>query len=74
MEGWRNRGAKGDGIWQREEHDLVLGGGKRTETLRVRRKNGNRQPHEVGGWGYPPECTRDLGVERLSELKGMDLR
>jgi hypothetical protein len=28
----------------------------------------------VGGWGDPPECTGDLGGERLSGLKGWDLR
>ena len=44
--------------------------GKRTETLRAIRKNGNRQLQEIGGWGDPPECTRDLGGERLSGLKG----
>jgi hypothetical protein len=30
------------------EHDQVLGGGNRTEGLRASRKNGNRQPWEVG--------------------------
>jgi hypothetical protein len=34
------------------------------------RKNGNRQPQEIGGWGDPPKCTRDLGGEKLSGLKG----
>ena len=56
------------------EHDLVLGGGKRTEALRASRKNRKKQPREVGGWGDPPECTRDLGGERFSGLKGRDLR
>ena len=28
-----------------------IGWGERTETLRASRKNGNRQPWEVGGWG-----------------------
>jgi hypothetical protein len=46
---------------------------KRTEALRTSRKNVNRQPQEVGDWGDPPECTRDLGGERLSALKGRDL-
>jgi hypothetical protein len=46
----------------------------RTEALRANRKNGNRQPQEVVGWGYPPECTRDLGVERLSVIKRRSLR
>jgi hypothetical protein len=27
-----------------------LGEGKRTEALRVRKKNGNRKPWETGGW------------------------
>ena len=27
--------------------------GKRTEILSARRKNGNRQPQELGGWGNP---------------------
>jgi hypothetical protein len=25
---------------------------------------------EIGSWGDPPECTRELGGERLSGLKG----
>jgi hypothetical protein len=29
---------------------------------------------EIGGWGDPPEYTRDLECERLSGLKGRDLR
>jgi hypothetical protein len=28
-------------------------------------KEWNRQPQEVEGWGKTPECTRDLGGERL---------
>ena len=48
--------------------------GKRTEALRARRENWNRQPREIGGWGDPTECTRDLGGERLSGLKGRNLR
>lgn len=55
----------------REEPDVVLGEGRR---LRASRKNGNWQLWEVGGWGDPPECTRDLGGERLSGLIGRDLR
>ena len=43
------------------------------EALRVSRKNENRQPQEIGGWGNPPECTRELESERLSGLKGRDL-
>jgi hypothetical protein len=52
----------------------------RSEILTVRKQdwspesqqNGDRQPWEVRG-GRPLECTRDLGYERLSELKGRDL-
>jgi hypothetical protein len=59
---------------QRGEHDWVLGGGKGLKSLRASRKNGNMQPWEVGGWGDPPECTRDMGSDRLSGLKGKHLR
>ena len=41
------------------------GGGDRTEVLRASRKNGNRQPLEIGGWGDHPELSRDLGGKRL---------
>jgi hypothetical protein len=46
---------------------VVLGEGKRTEALRVSRKNGNRQPWTSGDRRLqdPPECTRDLGGETL---------
>jgi hypothetical protein len=42
--GWRWVGGRG-------EPDLVLGEGKNTETLRANRKNGKRQPQEIGVWG-----------------------
>ena len=38
---------------------------EKTESLRVIGKKGNWQPWETGGWREPPECTRDLGGERL---------
>jgi hypothetical protein len=38
-----------------------IGGRKRTEVLSASRKNGNRQPWEIGGWWNPPESTRDMG-------------
>jgi hypothetical protein len=44
-----------------------------TKALRFRRKSGNSQIQEIGGWD-PPEYIRDLGVKRLSGLKGRDLR
>jgi hypothetical protein len=43
-------------------------------STRASRKNGNRQPWEVGHWGDPPECTRDLEGERLLGMKWRDLR
>jgi hypothetical protein len=61
-------------VERRGEPDLVLGEKKRTEALWASRKNGNRQPWEVGGWWDPPGYTRYLGGERLSGLKGRDLR
>jgi hypothetical protein len=54
---------KGTGIEKREP-DQVLGGGK-IEAPRPSRKNGNRQPWEVGDGGDPPAYTRDLSGERL---------
>ena len=50
----------------RGEHDQVLDRGNRAKAPRASRKTGNRQP-----WGGGAlECTRDLGGERLSGLKG----
>jgi hypothetical protein len=64
----RERGAGERGTWS------GIGWGERTKVLRASRKNGNRHPWEIGGLGDPPECTRDLEGERLSGLKGRDLR
>ena len=59
----------------REEEDLIWYWVKKNaEALRVSRKIGSRQPQEIGGLGDPPECTRDQEGERLSGLKGRDLR
>jgi hypothetical protein len=68
-------GGKGDrgGRGGRGEHDLVLVV-ERTGHPRASRKNGNRQSWEVGGWEDPPECTGDLGGEKLSESKRGNLR
>ena len=46
--------------------------GKRTEALKASRKNGNRQPREVGGGGTLQNVPENLGGERLSELKGRE--
>jgi hypothetical protein len=59
---------------QREEHDQVLGEEKVVKSLWVNRKNGNMHSWEVRGWGDPLECNRDLSSERLSGLKGRELR
>jgi hypothetical protein len=40
----------------------------------VQQKSRNRQPQEMGGWGNPLECTRDLRGKSHSGLKGRDLR
>jgi hypothetical protein len=45
-----------------------------TEALRASRKNGNRRPPKVGGWGDRTNSTRDLGDENLSGFKGRDPR
>ena len=42
---------------------------ERTEVLIASRRNGNMQLWEVGGWGHPPESTRNPGGKRLSRLK-----
>jgi len=47
-----------------------IGEGRKSETLKASRKNGNRWPQEEGGWEDGLECARDLGSERPSELKG----
>ena len=72
-EGGSHLGRKVDWIWERRNPNLVLDEEKKTEALRASKKNQNRQLWEVGGWVYPPECTRGLRGERLSGLKGRDL-
>jgi hypothetical protein len=52
---WKGKGMEGEGH--------MIGywvGGKGLKSLRTSRKNGNFQPQEVGGWGDPPECTREM--------------
>jgi hypothetical protein len=41
---------------------------ERTEALRASRKNGKRQPQEIG-WGDPPKCTKDLKVSDSQDSK-----
>jgi hypothetical protein len=43
---------KWKGLWERGTWSGI-GLGKRTEALRASRKNINRQPREIGGWGTP---------------------
>ena len=47
-----------------------------TERQGITEKNALWKQATSGGrrWGDPPECTRDLGGEKLSELKGRDLK
>jgi hypothetical protein len=71
--GERNLEGKGHGGGSREGNMIrVLGGG--VKTLRASGKNGNMQPWELGCWGDPPECTREMGDERLPGLKERNLR
>ena len=69
-------GGKGDGGGggSREGNMIKYCVGKRTEALTASRQNENSQPQEVGGVEDPPECTKDLGGERLSGLKEGNLR
>jgi hypothetical protein len=66
--GWGEGSGGERGTWS------GIGRGKRTEALRVSRKNGNKQPQERGAWGNPSECIRELGDERLSGIKVRELR
>jgi hypothetical protein len=72
--GGRELGGNRNGVGDRGEPDLVLNEWKGLKSLRPNRKNGNLQLQEVGGWGNPPECTRDMGSKRLSGLKVRNLR
>jgi hypothetical protein len=66
--------------WGEEgEPDLVLDEGKQLKIWGPAEEMetgnfGNRQIPGIGGWGDPPECTRDLESKRLLRLKGKDLR
>jgi hypothetical protein len=69
-QGGEREGPGRESGWARES-DLVLGGRKGLKPLWASRKNENRQPQEVESWRNPPECTRDLKVERRT---GRDFR
>ena len=57
------------------EHDLVLGRRKRTEALRASRKNEKKATSGGRRLGEgTPQCIRESGGEKLSELKGRDTR
>jgi hypothetical protein len=61
-------------IWRKGNTPPLLVG-LQADTTTLDLVLGDRKgPQEVGGYSYPPECNRDLGGERLSELKGRDLR
>jgi hypothetical protein len=65
--GWGGGVEEGEsGMWS------GIGWGKRTEALRASRRNGNRLPQEIWGWGNPLECTRDLGGQ-TQDSKGRTL-
>jgi len=72
-DGEKDMGVKGVG-WAERGTWSGIALEKRTEALRASRKNGNRRPKEEGSREDPLECTRDLESERLSRLKGWELR
>jgi hypothetical protein len=47
-----------------------IGWGKRTEALRASRKNGNRQPQEIGSWGDPQDVLETWEVRDSQDSKG----
>lgn len=70
MEGRGLLGIKGAGR-VRGEHDQVLGQQNKTQVPRIRRKNGNRQPPEVGGRGNLPEIW-EIRVPSYSKEGSLD--
>jgi hypothetical protein len=58
---------EGRGEW---EHNQVLGCGNSREALRVSRKNGNRQPWEVGGQGTGKNVPEIWEVRNFQYRKG----
>ena len=56
------------------KQDQIWRWGDRKEDMGASRMSGNMQPQGGGRWRDPLEITRDLGDERLSGLKGRDLR
>jgi hypothetical protein len=68
-EGGRDLEGKVDGIGGKRGLWWGIMWGKRTEALRGSRKNGNRHPREVGGWGDPPEwMSQDSKGGTLDEM------
>jgi hypothetical protein len=55
---WEGKWMVWDGSGRGRETWSDIGGRKRTEALRVYKKNGNRQPQEIGGWGNPTPTLR----------------
>jgi hypothetical protein len=69
-EGGRDLEGKVDGVgeWQEGgEPDLVLSEGK---GLRTSRKNGNKQPQEIGGWGTIQNAPETWEVRDSHDSKG----
>lgn len=70
MEGGGREGPGWEGEGEEKRGTRSGMGGMGNEDSRMDR---NRQPQEVGG-GDQLECTRNLGGERVSGLKGRNLR
>jgi hypothetical protein len=66
--GWREHGGEGNLIWYWVREKDRSPEGQQKEWKQA--TSGNRRL----GVGGAPECTRDLGGEGLSALKGKDLR
>jgi len=56
------------------EHDLVLGGGKRSEALRSQKKEWKKEPSGGRKMENSLECIIDMKGERCSELRGGNLK
>jgi hypothetical protein len=72
-QGGRERGTwvgEGRGV-RRGEHDVVLGRGR---GLKPRGAAERMETGNLKSWRGAAECTRYLGGERLSGLKGRDFR
>ena len=67
--GGRDLGGKGDREKKRATSSGI-GWGKKTEALRASRKNGNRQPQEIGDFGSLQNAPETWEVRDSQDSKG----